>query len=268
MSGPTSLRLLLGALAALAASAPALALADDEACLAAHADGQRARKQGQLIQARRNLLVCAAAGCPSLVTADCATWVAEVERDIPSLLPVLRDADGRELVEVHVSVDGRPARDRIDGVPIEVDPGPHRVRLETSDAAVDVEVVARAGEKNRVVSAQLPRAAASSDDLRTAAWVTGGVGVGALALFGALAIAGQVRYDELDACRPRCAEEDEEGVATTFLIADLSLGVGLAAVGAAVVLFVVSAPGDEATAIRVTPAIGPQGAGVAARAAF
>lgn len=268
MSRSTPLRVLSASLALVAASASHRAAASDEACLAAHADGQRARKQGHLIEARRQLLACAAAGCPSLVTADCATWVAEVERDIPSLLPVLRDGDGRELVDVHVSVDGRTTRERIDGVPIEVDPGPHRVRLETAEATIDVDLVARAGEKNRVVAGQLPGEAPSSDGLRTAAWITGGVGLGALGLFGALAIAGQVRYDELDACRPDCAEEEEDGVATTFLVADVSLGVGVAALGTALVLFLVSAEDHDATAIRLTPAVGAESAGVTAHGVF
>jgi hypothetical protein len=257
------------ALAALVGAPPAAAAPSADACLAAHTSAQQLRKLGKLEAAHRELLVCAAPTCPQLVAADCTTWVAEVERDIPSILPVVRDRSGREISRVRVRVDGEVVRPLIDGRPIELDPGSHTIRFEPEEGEpVEVELLARVGEKNRSLPVTLT--SADVDPLRAAAWVTGSAAVTALAIFAGLAISGQAQYDELEACRPGCAQAEEDAVRTKFLVADVSLVVGLAALAGSATLFVLSIHDDDvpAATIRIAPHAGPSRGGLDVSARF
>jgi len=250
-----------------------IARADDAAvCLDAHTRGQRLRKQSKLLEARAALLRCAAGTCPGMVTTDCATWVTELAREVPSVVVALRDDAGREVADARVRIDGRLTGGRIDGRPIELDPGAHQVVVESAAGTVEQSVVLATGQQNRVVSLTLPDDSARGA-LRTAAWISGGVGLAGLASFAAFAISGQVSYDDLEACRPGCSQDDEDSVATRFVVADVSLGVGIAGVAGAVVLWLVSRPaphGRPATGgtVDLAPQLGPRHAGAALRGSF
>jgi hypothetical protein len=260
------------ACAACSALAGSDARADDAAvCLDAHTRGQRLRKQSKLLDARAALLRCAAGTCPGMVTTDCSTWVTELAREVPSVVVALRDEAGREVADARVRIDGRLTRARIDGRPIELDPGVHRVVVDSAAGTVEQSVVLATGQQNRVVSLTLPDDSGRGA-LRTAAWISGGVGLAGLASFAAFAISGQVSYDELEACRPGCPQGDEDSVATRFVVADVSLGVGIAGVAGAIVLWLVSRPprGRPASGgtVDLAPQLGPRQAGAALHGSF
>ena len=120
-------------LVAAASLAPGVARAEDaatEACLAAHTDGQKARRDGRLLEARRSFLTCAAASCPDLVKQQCVPWLADIEARIPSVVLDVRDESGRDLGDVRVSVDGTQRLERLDGRRMPLDPGMHTFRFE------------------------------------------------------------------------------------------------------------------------------------------
>src|SRR6476469_4343818 len=48
-------------------------------CVAAHEDGQRARRDGHLREARRRFVACASEACPVDVRRDCSTQLDEVD---------------------------------------------------------------------------------------------------------------------------------------------------------------------------------------------
>ncbi|MEJ7731050.1 MAG: hypothetical protein WKG00_17775 [Polyangiaceae bacterium] len=206
-----------------------------------------------------------------MVTADCAAWVTELAREVPSVVVALRDAGGREGADARVRIDGRLAREHIDGRPIELDPGVHRVVVESSAGTVEQSVVLGTGQQNRVISLTLPDDAGRGA-LRTAAWISGGVGLAGLASFAAFAISGQASYDDLETCRPGCSQDDEDSVATRFVVADVSLGVGIAGVAGAVVLWLVSRPAPRGSAtglaVDLVPQLGQRHGGAALRGAF
>src|SRR5882672_1519053 len=83
-------------------SSPALAT-DKAACVAAAEAGQRLRKQGHLVSAREQLVVCASPECPQVVSQDCTGWLGEVQRSLASLVVRARDGSGQALREVAVS---------------------------------------------------------------------------------------------------------------------------------------------------------------------
>jgi hypothetical protein len=262
-----------GLLLLLAAARPANASAED--CESAHLDAQELRSETKLLSARDALIQCAAKSCPGLIQEDCAQWLVEVQKNIPTIVPAARTSTGRDLSEVRVRLGDRVLTERLDGKPIEVDPGSYTLTFETRAAEpLSVDFVAQAGVKNRVVEAEFPAdaaPAAESGSLPLPFWILAGVGTAALVSFGVFALLGQNDYSELQAdCAPRCDPGESDAVRTKFLIADVSLGVAAAAyAGAAYFYFAaprraepVEAPQARRPATRVGLAPLP-GGGVA-----
>jgi hypothetical protein len=145
------------ALLGLATLAPSVARADDKsACLDASYAGQRLRRTHKLVEAREELRACAAAACPAVVQADCAGWLADVERELPSVVVAAKDATGADLIDVRVDVDGVVFARVLDGRALPMDPGPHALRFERPDGtSANLQIVAREGEKNQLISVAL-----------------------------------------------------------------------------------------------------------------
>jgi hypothetical protein len=137
-------------------------LADDKAaCLDAASKGQRFKDNHKLVEAREQFRVCAAVACPAVVQSDCATWLAEVEAALPSVVVTAKNAAGADLVEVKVSMDGQPLVSRLDGHAVPMNAGPHTFRLTSADGTtLEKQVVVREGEKNQSVAVVLGPAGA------------------------------------------------------------------------------------------------------------
>jgi len=217
------MRLLL-AIAALAMgsglNAPsARADAPAERCVTAHAQAQRLRLGGQLLEARAQLLTCAQSECPELVSSDCGVWLAEVESSLSSVVFAVEGSDGRDLMDVHVFANSRLLTERTDGRAIAVDPGRYVFRFETAGyTPSNLDVSVRQSEKNRIVRVTLqllapaevaPKSAAPSAPVVAAAvesdhggvpvatYVLGGVAIASLGAFTYFAITGKDRLREL-----------------------------------------------------------------------
>ena len=230
--------------------------------MSSHGAAQELRKASRLLDARDKLLVCAGLGCPKLVQGDCTTWLEQLERDIPSIVVSATDSEGRDLTDVRVLIEGGEVAKRLDGKPIELDPGDYTVRVVRPDgASVERQIVAKTGEKNtpvRVVFGKRHEPSTSVDTGttgapdRTWAWVFGGISIVALGTFSYFALKGQSDYDELHrSCAPNCSKSDSDSVKQKFLIADISLGVGILAAGAAT-YFYLNAPGTTKSAIGIS----------------
>jgi hypothetical protein len=247
-------------LAAAIAFAPAVARADDkQACIAASEDAQQLRIDGKLLAARRRLLDCARTECPAIVRQDCTQWMADVVAATPSVVLGARDAQGRDVLAVRASMDGAPLTDRLDGRPMPVDPGVHLFRFESTSApgvTADVQVLVRAGEKNREVTVTLlappppappaaaaaPAAPVAHDERRPGApalaWVFGGVAVAALGTALAFDVAQALDYNQLSStCAGHCSPDQVGHVATERWIAGVTAGVGAVSLGLAAYFF-------------------------------
>lgn len=133
------------------------------ACVAASEDAQALRDAGRLVDARALLIVCAQNTCPPLVRKDCAEWLVDVAANLPTVVLSARDAAGRDLTDVRVSVDGHILTEAMDGRAVFLDPGGHVLRFEVPGTApLEQRVILRQGEKNRVVSAVLATASSPS----------------------------------------------------------------------------------------------------------
>jgi hypothetical protein len=132
-----------------------------QACVKASEDGQSQRDEGKYRAARKSFLECSREACPAVVVKICSGWLRQMDDAVPSIVPGARDEQGRDLADVTVTLDGEPIASRLDGRPIDVDPGEHVVRFEREHGSpVEQKLIVRAGEKSRVVTVTLPSDAA------------------------------------------------------------------------------------------------------------
>jgi hypothetical protein len=250
-------RLVTLGLVAVGVSLSPIARADATGeCLDAYEAAQRTRQDGKLRASRAELAICAREACPGSIRKDCGRWLDEVEQATPSVIPRATGARGEDLADVTVTIDDEVVATELTGTAIPVDPGSHRfVFTRPGQDPLVVEHVIAEGEKRRMVSVSFSPAAdegseaqaglesgapsTSSEAARpipTMTWVLGGVAVGGLAGFGYFALRGSSTRSDLDGCRPFCAQGDIDASRRNYVIADVFLGVAVAAlVGAAVV---------------------------------
>jgi hypothetical protein len=132
---------------------PAFARADVQACLAASERGQHARAAGKLREARDQFNVCGADACPAMVRRDCVQWQQEIVSILPSVVFGARDAKGRDLFDVTVSMDGEVVTRKLDGKGVLVDPGPHTFKFEIPGTPPAIEkALIKEGERARNIT--------------------------------------------------------------------------------------------------------------------
>jgi hypothetical protein len=209
-----------------------------KACFRSYELGQRLRRDGRMREARERLIACASDACPAGIRTDCAQWLVEVEAATPSIIIFARTEDGADVSELHVSVDGKHLSDRLDGKAIPLDPGRHRLRLEGRGLVpVERDLLLREREQSRSVLVEVARLADAPAPRRepAAVWVLGGVGVAALGAFAFFGLRGSSAQGELDerGCKPDCPRDAVDGIRRDYLLANVGLGVGVLALGAA-----------------------------------
>ncbi|MGO8998856.1 MAG: hypothetical protein ACLQVI_36490 [Polyangiaceae bacterium] len=240
--------------AVLAASAPALGDVKQE-CVDASTEGQSLRDAAKLTQARDRFVACARDACPAIVRKACADWLADVDRRIPTVVLRAKLADGTDVVDARVSLDGAPLAHGLGGAAVPIDPGEHTVRFERDGAApVEEHVVIVEGERDRVVTARFAGPAAAADTsssttdeapsaegsrkmtpLTIGLVAVGGVGIVSFASFAIVATSNLNNLRQT--CAPYCSPSQLNDVKTEALVADISLGVGLVALAAAAYVF-------------------------------
>ena len=138
---------------ALVHALPLTAAADDPStgeCLSAYERSIKLRSQHELTAAREQLLICASQSCPEDVRNECASRIAEVSAQLPTLVFEAKDRDGNDLVAVTVMMDGAPLVDRLDGTALPIDPGEHDFVFSIEGApSVTKHVLVREGDKTR-----------------------------------------------------------------------------------------------------------------------
>jgi hypothetical protein len=233
---------------------------DRQACVDAADTGQTLRDQGKLVEARESFVACSRDACPSIVAAHCATWLSDVDREIATVTFRATDASGKELVDVQVSIDGALRLRSIDGRAMRINPGVHTIRFSHADAAdVDKEVVVHAGEKVRLIEVRIggpaPQKTAGAllvaptdadsaphGGFRFPAFAVASLGVGAASFIGMGVLVGTTASDvnHLRAtCAGSCSSSDVSSANTRIVLANVAMGVGIAAIAAAGVSLVV-----------------------------
>jgi len=243
--------------------ASSVAKADTQACVAAHASGQREVKAGHLKQAVVLYTTCGSdASCPEQLRSECTELLEAARRQVPSVVFSVADKNGTDTSAVKVYANDVLLRDGLDGRAVELDPGNYHLRFELADGDVvkrDVQI--RESEKNRAIDVRAesaPKApllppptvalAPVSSHPRAsgppvAAWIATGVAVVGFGTFGTFALLGKKDRDKLDECAPTCPDSEQQRrdrLKTKYLVADVGLGVGAAFAVLAGVLFLTS----------------------------
>ena len=266
---------------------------DRDRCIASFESAQPERSAGHLIEARRLLAECSAEACPDFVRDKCIGWYQEVNGTIPSLVVSATGPDGADRSGVKVTLDGEVVAERLDGQPIELDPGEHRLLLEMAGhPSRELRILAKAGERQRLLEVPFVAAAAAAPDTGPAPdrpkavepderssetmddgpsplfWVAlgvGGVGLVVGGVTGAMALS--QGSDLKDRCAAGGCDQQNSGddLAAANTVADVSTvsfvaGGVLAAVG--LVGLIVQSGDDGGQGARIEPLLGPGIAGV------
>lgn len=262
-------RLLIFVLCSLACASVARATPPSEltrACVAASTQGQTDRDDGHLLAARNQLRTCARASCPAIVANKCGDWLADLEPRIPSVVPRVVETSEGDITEATVTIDQKPVA--LDGREVWVDPGRHEVVVETAGRSPVVRTFLVAErERARLLTIELPALATAApvpvaettggvvhEELEAqkssepsaalgpvapvqhefavpvGAWVLAGVGVAGGVGFAVLGTQAKNELHKLDrACAPECEPKQAEPGERKARLADISLGVGAAA---------------------------------------
>jgi hypothetical protein len=220
------------------------------ACVSAAEQAQRLKAAGKYMQARAQLLICSRDVCPSVVRSDCTRWRGEIEGSVPTIVIRAQDPRGQDLTDVKVWIDGAPLAERIDGLPVEVDPGRHVITAEHNGSKkFRQEILVGTGDRNRTVPLAFedlepltpvpipPPAPLGPARVSPAAWVFAGVSVAAAGA-GTFFLVSAIRDKnalERDNCKPNC---DAGRVSTGQRKADFAtVGYGAALVSAGVATY-------------------------------
>lgn len=238
--------------------APSLSGGAAEQCLQAYSDGQRARKRGEFRKARELLALCGGVSCPTALHGDCQRWLSEVETATPTSVFRVVSSKGEELQDVQLAVDGGPAQ-VLDGRAVQFDPGEHTleftapghrplrrqhsfvegeklvihtVELQSLESSVQAGPegpgdTSSAGEATSGTTSEAASALPESGSSTVPLWL--GVGAAAMGAGGFTYFGIEARADEkaLSSCSPNCTNARVEQVEREYLLANISLGVGV-----------------------------------------
>jgi hypothetical protein len=169
---------------------------------------------------------------------------------------VLGAKDGtRDLVDVKVYVDGALVTEKLDGRPMPMDLGAHTIKFEWQGQTKEEQVVIGAGQKSRNIVASFgvagptggptgptgptgPGGDQRHEGSLVPAFVVGGIGLVGLTSFMIFGLSGSGDVSDLEkTCKPKCTEEQVDSARTKLIVADISLGIGLVAIGVATYMF-------------------------------
>lgn len=237
-------------------------------CANAYERAQEFRSAAKLRAAHEMLEVCARQTCGKFMYRECAAWLEELEKELPSVILSVKNAAGVVLEDVEVSVDGVSLDSALLGAALAVDPGVREFRFKAEGYAevlhrlnilegqqnlpVKVHLRGRADQAavrrahSRRVEAVPENHVVAGTGASNARYVIGGVGVLGFVGFAVLGTLGRTAQRELGACLPDCARADVERVSTLYAAANVSLGVGIVGIGTATVLLLTSRGSSEA----------------------
>ena len=228
-----------------------------QACERTYQRGVKLERAGLLVKAHEAMDTCATAVCGEFLRHQCAMGRDRIAQDTPSVVPIVTDDNGDTITDVEVAMDGELVSSMIDGLAIHIDPGPHEFTFTRGKTVIGTQkIVAVQGKRNQPVAVALHKAKpvpqmsdpkpepakvpeAALAEVPDAAPKRGSylgsyilLGTGALALtgYGLLTYWGRQDNDALAQCTPNCLQSSVDHINDLYLAANISLGVGVAAV--------------------------------------
>ncbi len=273
---------LVGVSDAFAQESPTLPEGDPRAqCVEAHTAVQELRRDGKLLEAREKVSACSTPECPGAIINDCVDFMSELDKTIPSMVFEVK-LDGQAADDAQVYVDDVVVHDLVSGY--QVNPGRYTIRVVLSPFEPMVRTVTLpAGQRMRLVSFEFqsaPKASAPtskapeplvevSRPTPVVVYPLLGLGVAGLASFGVMSFLGKNEQDELEnTCSPNCTDDELSNMKTKYLIGDISVGVGAAALLTAGIVYL-ARPSTQETIPPVAFTFNPSGgAGLIATGRF
>ncbi len=251
------------------------ALADDKAaCFDASEKAQKLKNDKKLSDARQQFIICAREICPQAVRVECAKALAEVESGMSTVVVRARDADGRDLIEVKVYVDGNLLLPKLQGTAVPMDPGAHKFRYEFPNGkSYEEDVLVAEGEKDRVIRVELKGDSGGGGGgggggethgggVGPVPWIIGGVGLASLGVFIGLQADAQSTYSNFkNGCgvTKTCDPNSVSSLGTEFGVSGVFLAVGAAALVTGVTWIIVAAASGHKTAEKAASIFTPSG---------
>ena len=286
------------AVAVCLAAAPARADVTKDQCIDSNGRAQHLRTDGKLLEAKDQLRTCSNPACPAIVRSDCIKRLDDLENAQPTIAFIAKDGSGADLVAVKVTVDGKLLTEKLDGTPLEVDPGQHEFTFETAGQPPVTRTLVLTegvkGRRERVVlgpeapPAPVPPPAAPGLPVTEPAVTGGGGGMGTQKILGlaagGLGVAGLAvggifgamtlseKSQQQNACGSPCspanhaqAVNDHSSGMTDGTISTVGFIAGGALLVGGAVLFFTAHPSSQqpsSTGLLVAPSMGPGGGGV------
>jgi hypothetical protein len=233
-----------------------------DACTTAYETAQEQRLDANFLGARQQLLRCAAAPCAAFIQRDCTRWMAEVEAALPTVVIAAHDGAKHDLTDVRVLSDGQLLATALDARPLSLNPGRHRLTFEAAGfTSQTVDVFLSEGQKNRLVDVAFATAEAIPPPVNAAeptvrfpvsAYFAGGLAVLGLSGFTAFALAGKSAEDNIRqspcASTRTCTDTQLADPRRKYLLADVSLLVGILSGGATAFLLLRAPDGSHGSA--------------------
>jgi hypothetical protein len=244
------------------------------------------RAQGKLMAARAELASCMeATECNAEARRRCASEQQTLANEMPSVVVHAHDGRGNDLVDVSVTLDGEPFVSKLDGLSMSIDPGEHTFvftrsghdpvthseRIEPTDKfkLVTVELPDAELLRTRAAASEAPPPATGPSPARLIAGASlAGLGVAGIAAFAALGLDARAEEEDLKLCRPNCSDGAVSSVRTRYTLSNVSLGVGVAALGAAAFVLLTGNSSSPAPSAQVDVVAGPRGGTVLLRSTF
>jgi hypothetical protein len=133
-----------------------------EACITAHETAMALRGQSKLRAARDAAAQCTNGACPQMIRESCVELGETLVNVQPSILVRTVDATGNDVDGVSLTIDGESIS-RLEGTPIDVDPGSHTARFERDGYLLEERTfVVQEGEKRRAIDVTLKPVSAPS----------------------------------------------------------------------------------------------------------
>ncbi len=270
-------------------------------CVDANTRAQSLRREGKFGAARDQLALCMNARCPEVVRDDCTQRFDELERAQPTLVFDVKDSAGEDVLLVHVSIDGLPINEPLDGRALVVDPGEHAFTFDAPGGPPTIRrFVLKEGEKARreriVVAAAAPRTWPSQAATPKPPAAPGGpspgptqrttgliLGVAGLAGVGVGAVFGALTIDDSSNARSECrssascsnheqAVVDHDRAVTAGTISTVGFLAGGALLVSGIVVWLTSPRRAESpsglAAIRLSPSVAPSVTGLSLTGGF
>ena len=224
------------------------AMADAQQCIAENELATKQRAEGKLAEAKQHYLVCAAAECPAVVRNNVRVCSKNGDSFFPTLVFVLVDDKGNDVTGARAFVDDAKTAEALDGHALVLNPGNHRDCRRNADGG---EHRANRGREGRGEEPQgaypAPRETPCSrgrslgDRVAASDREPDPAGLGAVGccgrragIVGYFGLSGKHQENDLKSrCAPTCKDSEVDDMYRSYLIADVSLGVSLAAASVA-----------------------------------